>query len=56
MVGSVGAGIDTGDHLEGGLDACIPTTPEECLYIYFPIYDDDLRTSFAFKRRLSEPT
>jgi hypothetical protein len=35
-------GIHTVIDLEGGLDACIPTTPEECLYIYFPIYDDDL--------------
>ena len=35
-------GIDTVIDLEGGLDACIPTTPEACLYIYFPIYDDDL--------------
>src|SRR5205809_2755686 len=35
-------GIDTVIDLEGGLDACVPTTPEACLYIYFPIYDDGL--------------
>jgi len=35
-------GIDTVIDLEGGLDVGIPTTPEACLYIYFPIYDDGL--------------
>lgn len=34
--------IDTVIDLEGGLDACIPTLPDKCLYIYFPIFDDDL--------------
>ncbi len=28
--------------LEGGLDQCIPTMPGSCLYVYFPIYDEDL--------------
>ncbi|HEX8618026.1 MAG TPA: hypothetical protein VF911_10615 [Thermoanaerobaculia bacterium] len=35
-------GIDTVFDMEGGLDECIPTTPNGCLYIYFPIYDEDL--------------
>ena len=34
-------GIDVVIDLEGGLDACIPTVPNQCLYIYFPITDDD---------------
>ena len=33
--------IDVVIDLEGGLDGCIPTTPNHCLYIYFPIEDDD---------------
>ena len=36
------AGIDTVIDMEGGLDLCIPTTPGACLYIYFPIYDEEL--------------
>ena len=35
-------GIDTVIDLEGDLDACIPTVPGECLYIYFPMFDEDL--------------
>jgi hypothetical protein len=35
-------GIDTVIDLEGGLDAGIPTIPDHCLYIYFPIFDDEL--------------
>lgn len=35
-------GIDTVIDLDAGLDDCIPTTPEGCLYIYFPIYDEEL--------------
>jgi hypothetical protein len=35
-------GIDTVIDLEGGLDHCIPTVPNTCLYIYFPIVDEDL--------------
>ncbi len=34
-------GIDTVIDLEGGLDTCIPTASNECLYIYFPFDDDD---------------
>jgi protein-tyrosine phosphatase len=34
--------IDTVIDLEGGLDNCIPTIPGRCMYIYFPICDDDL--------------
>ena len=35
-------GIDTVIDLEGGLDVGVPTTPNEWLYIYFPIYDEAL--------------
>lgn len=35
-------GIDTVIDMDAGLDECIPTTPEGCLYIYFPIYDEQL--------------
>ena len=28
--------------LEGGLDHCIPTLPNHVLYIYYPIFDEDL--------------
>jgi len=35
-------GIDTVIDLEGGLDECIPTAPESCLYVYLPIYDEEL--------------
>jgi protein-tyrosine phosphatase len=35
-------GIDTVIDMDAGLDECIPTTPEGCLYIYFPIYDEEL--------------
>ena len=35
-------GIDTVIDLEGGLDECIPTVPNGCLYVYFPIYDENL--------------
>ena len=33
--------IDTVIDLEGGLDTCIPTIENHCLYVYFPIADDD---------------
>jgi protein tyrosine/serine phosphatase len=33
--------IDTVIDLEGGLDSCIPTIANRCLYIYFPINDDN---------------
>lgn len=35
------AGIDVVIDLEGDLDTCIPTTADRCLYVYFPITDDD---------------
>jgi hypothetical protein len=33
--------IDVVIDLEGGLDLCIPTTANRCLYVYFPFEDDD---------------
>jgi hypothetical protein len=35
-------GIDVVIDLEGGLDDCVPTRPGACLYVYFPIYDEEL--------------
>jgi hypothetical protein len=35
-------GVDTVIDLEGGLDECIPTVPNGCLYVYFPIFDENL--------------
>lgn len=35
-------GIDMVIDLEGGLDRCIPTVPNHVLYVYFPIFDEDL--------------
>jgi protein-tyrosine phosphatase len=35
-------GINTVIDLEGDLDECIPTAPGGCLYIYFPIFDEEL--------------
>src|SRR4029077_11072012 len=34
-------GIDVVIDLDGGLDACIPTETNNCVYIYFPFEDDD---------------
>lgn len=34
--------IDVVIDMEGGLDDCIPTMPGSCLYVYFPIYDEEL--------------
>jgi protein-tyrosine phosphatase len=34
-------GIDVVIDLDGGLDDCIPTVPDHCVYVYFPISDDD---------------
>jgi protein-tyrosine phosphatase len=34
-------GIDVVIDLDRGLDACIPTETNHCLYIYFPFEDDD---------------
>ena len=33
--------IDVVIDLDGGLDACIPTQTNQCLYVYFPFDDDD---------------
>lgn len=33
--------IDVVIDLDGGLDACIPTEANRCLYVYFPFDDDD---------------
>lgn len=35
-------GIDVVIDLEGGLDECIPTLPDSCLYVYMPIDDEGL--------------
>lgn len=35
-------GIDTVIDLEGELDHCIPSVPNEILYVYFPIFDEEL--------------
>lgn len=35
-------GVDTVFDMEGGLDTCIPSAPGACLYIYFPIFDEEL--------------
>src|SRR5579884_1445375 len=35
-------GVDTVIDLDGGLDDGIPTLPDHWLYIYFPIFDEDL--------------
>lgn len=35
-------GIDTIFDLEGGIDEGVPTVPDQCLYVYFPIYDEGL--------------
>jgi hypothetical protein len=34
-------GVDVVIDLEGGLDPCIPTATDQCVYIYFPIADDN---------------
>jgi len=34
--------IDTIIDMEGGLDIGVPTIPNQYLYIYFPIYDEEL--------------
>ena len=35
-------GITVVIDLEGDLDHCVPTIPNHVLYIYYPIYDEDL--------------
>jgi hypothetical protein len=34
--------VDTIIDLDGELDEGVPTVPNQCLYIYFPIFDEDL--------------
>ena len=34
--------VDTVIDLDGEVDSGIPTVPNQCLYIYFPIFDEDL--------------
>jgi protein-tyrosine phosphatase len=34
--------VDTIIDLDGGIDEGVPTCPNQCLYIYFPILDEDL--------------
>ena len=34
--------IDTIIDLDGGIDHDVPTVPNQCLYIYFPIFDEQL--------------
>jgi protein-tyrosine phosphatase len=35
-------GIDVVIDLDGGLDECVPKLPDHCLYVYFPIFDEEL--------------
>ncbi|MGA2218336.1 MAG: hypothetical protein ABSG51_09645 [Terracidiphilus sp.] len=35
-------GVDTVIDLDGTIDSGVPTLPNRCLYIYFPIFDEDL--------------
>lgn len=35
-------GINVVIDMEGGLDHCIPQHPESCVYVYFPIFDEEL--------------
>ena len=35
-------GVDTVFDMEGEVDQCIPSAPGACLYIYFPIFDEEL--------------
>lgn len=44
-------GIDVVIDLEGDIDTCIPTTTNNCLYLYFPIDDDDLQLPCVTKLR-----
>ncbi len=34
--------IDTVIDVDGDIDCGVPTLPDQCLYIYFPIFDEDL--------------
>src|SRR6185369_5950553 len=35
-------GVDTIIDMDGDVDSGVPTVPNHCLYIYFPIWDEDL--------------
>jgi protein-tyrosine phosphatase len=35
-------GVDTVIDLDGDIDCGVPTLPDQCLYIYFPIFDEGL--------------
>ena len=43
--------IDTVIDLEGDLDSCIPNTTNNCLYIYYPIDDDNEKLPNMIKLR-----
>ena len=43
--------IDTVIDLEGDADTCIPTATNACLYIYFPIDDDNEQLPNMIKLR-----
>jgi protein-tyrosine phosphatase len=43
--------IDTVIDLEGGVDTCIPSITNHCLYIYFPIDDDNEQLPNMIKLR-----
>jgi hypothetical protein len=43
--------IDTVIDLEGDLDSCIPTATNNCLYVYFPIDDDNDKLPNMLKLR-----
>lgn len=43
--------VDTVIDLEGGLDTCIPSLTNHCLYIYFPIDDDNEKMPNLYKLR-----
>jgi len=44
-------GIDVVIDVDGGLDMCIPTISNHCLYVYFPFDDDDQQLPSATKLR-----
>lgn len=43
--------IDVVIDLEGGVDTCIPTVSNHCVYVYFPIDDDDQQLPNLIKLR-----
>ena len=48
-------GVDVVIDLEGGLDLCIPTQANHCLYVYFPFDDDDRVLPSLAKLRARAP-